>query len=71
MTEYNTRAEECRRLPDLTEHWAAFLEMAETWEKLDRLNEYSRKLRSSGVLLQAPLETRPALWPGRYDPGSP
>jgi hypothetical protein len=58
MTEYKTRAEECRRLADLragTEHWPAFLEMAETWEKLDLLNEYSRKLRSSGVLLQAPL----------------
>jgi hypothetical protein len=63
MTEYEKRGEECRRLADLragTEHWAVFLEMAETWEKLDRLNEYSRKLRSSGVLLQAPPETASA-----------
>jgi hypothetical protein len=50
-------AEECRRLAKLTagsEHWTAFLEMAETWEKLAELHELGRKLRSSGVLLQAP-----------------
>jgi hypothetical protein len=57
MAECKERAEECRRLAKLrasTEHWAAFLEMAETWEKLDSLNEFGRKLRASGVLLQAP-----------------
>jgi hypothetical protein len=32
----------------------SFLEMAETWEKLAELHELGRKLRSSGVLLQAP-----------------
>jgi hypothetical protein len=33
LTNYKHRAEECRRLADLravTDHWAAFLEMAET-----------------------------------------
>jgi hypothetical protein len=57
MVAYKKRAEECRRLAKLTagaEHWAAFLEMAETWEKLAELHELSRKLRSSGVLLPAP-----------------
>jgi hypothetical protein len=57
MVDYKKRAEECRRLAKLTagaEHWAAFLEMAETWEKLAELHELGRKLRSSGVLLQAP-----------------
>jgi hypothetical protein len=57
MDECRKRAEECRRLAELragTEHWPAFLEMAETWDALGRLNEYARKLRSSGVLLQAP-----------------
>jgi hypothetical protein len=59
MTDYSKRAEECRRLAELradTAHWPAFLEMAETWEMLGRLNEYCRELRSSGV----PLHTPPA-----------
>jgi hypothetical protein len=57
MDEYRKRADECRRLAELragTQHWPAFLEMAETWEMLGRLNDYGRSLRSSGVLLQAP-----------------
>jgi hypothetical protein len=60
MTDYRQRADECRRLADLragTEHWAAFLEMAETWEKLASLHEYTQQLKSSGVLLQAPART--------------
>ena len=55
MTDYKQRAEDCRRLADLragTDHWAAFLEMAETWEKLSGLHELSQRLRSSGVLLE-------------------
>jgi hypothetical protein len=57
MLDYQKRAEECRRLAKLTAgsgHWAAFLEMAETWEKLAELHELGRKLRLSGVLLPAP-----------------
>ena len=56
MTDYKQRAEECRRLAKLragSEHWIAFLEMAETWEKLADLHDLSRRLRSSGVLLEA------------------
>jgi hypothetical protein len=57
MDDYKKRADECRRLAKLragTQHWAAFLEMAETWEKLSDLHELGRKLRASGVLLPAP-----------------
>ena len=53
MTNCKQRAEECRRRAG-TDHWAAFLEMAETWEKLAALREYGKQLRSSGVLLKAP-----------------
>ena len=61
MTDYRQRAEECRRLADLragTDDWAAFLEMAETWEKLASLHEYSQQLKSSGVLLEAPRQPK-------------
>jgi hypothetical protein len=57
MTDCRQRVRECRRLADLragTDHWAAFLEMAETWEKLAALHEYSQQLKSSGVLLRKP-----------------
>ena len=57
MADYRQRAEECRRLADLragTDHWAAYLEMAETWEKLAALHDYSHQLKSSGVLLRKP-----------------
>jgi hypothetical protein len=57
MVDFKNRAEDCRRLAKLiggSDHWAAFLEMAETWEKLADLHELGRRLRSSGVLLQAP-----------------
>jgi len=55
VADYRKNAEKCRELAKLTarsEHWAAFLEMAETWEKLADLHELSQKLRSSGVLLK-------------------
>jgi hypothetical protein len=51
--DYVERADECRRLAKLrasTEHWAAFLEMAETWEQLGRLQEQSRRLKSAGII---------------------
>ncbi len=32
----------------------AFLEMAQTWEKLGDLHELSQRLESSGVLLKKP-----------------
>jgi hypothetical protein len=47
------RAEGCRRLAQLragSEHWPAFLEMAETWEILGKLHELSRRLKSAGIL---------------------
>ena len=53
MVDYRERAEECRRLVKLragSEHWAAFLEMAETWEQLGKLQEQSRRLNSAGIL---------------------
>jgi hypothetical protein len=53
MVDYRERAEECRRLARLragSEHWAAFLEMAETWEQLGKLQEQSRRLNSAGIL---------------------
>jgi hypothetical protein len=54
LTNYKQRAEECLRLAKLSskpEDWGHFLEMAETWDKLAALQEYSHQLRSSGVLL--------------------
>jgi hypothetical protein len=33
-----------------SEHWPAFLEMAETWEQLGKLQELSRRLKSAGIL---------------------
>jgi hypothetical protein len=57
MTAYKKRAGECRELAKLragSEHWVAFLEMADTWDKLADLHELSGKLRASGVLLPAP-----------------
>ena len=42
----------------------AFLEMAETWEKLADLHELSQKLRSSGVLRSPPCARNDLLGPG-------
>jgi hypothetical protein len=53
MVDYRERGEECRRLANLragSEHWAAFLEMAETWEQLGKFQELSRRLKSAGIL---------------------
>jgi hypothetical protein len=60
MIAYKKRADECRRLAKLTtgsEHWVAFLEMAETWDKLADFRELSGRLRASGVLLPAPAQS--------------
>ncbi len=57
MVAYRKRAEECRKLAEVragTEHWAAFLEMAETWDKLTELRELGRTLKASGVLVDKP-----------------
>jgi hypothetical protein len=51
--DYVERADECRRLAKLrasSEHWAAFLEMADTWAQLGKLQELSRRLKSAGIL---------------------
>ena len=51
--DYVERADECRRLAKLrtgSEHWPAFLEMAETWEQLGKLQQLSRRLKSAGIL---------------------
>jgi hypothetical protein len=53
MVDCIERADECRRLAKLragSEHWAAFLEMAETWDQLAKLQEQSRRLKSAGIL---------------------
>jgi hypothetical protein len=47
------RAEKCRRLAksrQRPEDWGAFLEMAETWETLGKLQELRRRLKSAGIL---------------------
>jgi hypothetical protein len=57
LAEYRKHAEECRELAKQMakpENLWAFLEMAETWEKLADLHELSQRLRSSGVLLKKP-----------------
>jgi hypothetical protein len=46
MVDYRERAEECRKLAKR----AAFLEMAETWEQLGKLQGLSRRLKSAGIL---------------------
>jgi hypothetical protein len=38
----------------------AFMEMAQTWEKLADLHELSQRLKSSGVLLEKPALLGPA-----------
>ena len=58
VAEYRKRAEDCRNraasLASQSPHLKAFLEMAQTWEELAELHEVGERLRSSGVLLQAP-----------------
>ena len=51
--DYVERAEECRRLAksrQRPEDWGAFLEMAETWQTLGKLQELRRRLKSAGIL---------------------
>ena len=51
--DYVERAEECRRLAksrQRPEDWGAFLEMAETWQILGKLQEVRRRLKSAGIL---------------------
>lgn len=54
--EYRKRAEDCRQQAlkpaNQSDHWGAFLEMAQTWEQLADLQELTQRLRSSGVLLE-------------------
>jgi len=55
VADYRKNAEKCRELAkQMTkpEDWEAYLEMAQTWEKLADLHELSRRLKSSGVLLK-------------------
>ena len=50
MVDCRERADECRRLAKLraeSQHWAAFLEMAETWDHFGKLQEQSRRLKHS------------------------
>jgi hypothetical protein len=51
--DYAQRAEECRRLAELAskpEDWGHFSEMAETWDRLGKLQESNRRLKSAGIL---------------------
>jgi hypothetical protein len=55
MTDYRKNAEKCyeraKQMAKPEDLWA-FLEMAQTWEKLADLHELSGRLRSSGVLIK-------------------
>jgi hypothetical protein len=57
MVDYRKNAEKCyeraRQMAKQEDLWA-FLEMAQTWEKLASLHELSQRLTSSGVLLKKP-----------------
>jgi len=46
--------ERARQMAKQEDLWA-FLEMAQTWEKLASLHELSQRLKSSGVLLEKPV----------------
>jgi hypothetical protein len=57
VADYRKNAERCREVAkQMTrpENWEAYLAMAHTWEKLGELHELSRRLKSSGVLLEKP-----------------
>jgi len=58
MVDYRKNAEKCyeraRQMAKQEDLWA-FLEMAQTWEKLASLHELSQRLKSSGVLLEKPV----------------
>ena len=57
MVDYRKNAEKCyeraRQMAKQEDLWA-FLEMAQTWEKLASLHELSQRLTPSGVLLKKP-----------------
>jgi len=57
VVDYRKNAEKCyeraKQMAKQEDLWA-FLEMAQTWEKLADLHELSERLRSSGVLLKKP-----------------
>jgi hypothetical protein len=57
MVDYRKDAGRCYDLAKQmakTEDLYAFLEMAQTWEKLANLHELSQRLTSSGVLFKKP-----------------
>ena len=59
MADYRKDADRCYELARQmakTEDLHAFLEMAQTWEKLANLHELSQRLESSGVLFKKPAE---------------
>jgi hypothetical protein len=55
VADYRKNAEKCyeraKQMAKQEDLWA-FLEMAQTWEKLADLHDLSQRLRSSGVLLK-------------------
>jgi hypothetical protein len=59
MTDYRKYAEKCyeraKQMAKQDDLWA-FMEMAQTWEKLADLHELSQRLKSSGVLLKKEAE---------------
>jgi hypothetical protein len=59
VADYRKNAEKCYELAKQMakpEDLHAFLEMAQTWEKLADLHELSQRLISSGVLFTKPAE---------------
>ena len=56
MADYRKKVEECyeRAKQAKQDDLWAFMEMAQTWEKLADLHELSQRLKSSGVLLEKP-----------------
>jgi hypothetical protein len=63
MADYRKKVEECyeraKQMAKQDDLWA-FMEMAQTWEKLADLHELSHRLKSSGVLLEKPALLGPA-----------
>jgi hypothetical protein len=57
MADYRKNAEKCYDLAKQmakTEDLHAFLETAQSWEKLAKLHDLSQRLTSSGVLFKKP-----------------
>jgi len=57
VADYRKKVEECyeraKQMAKQEDLWA-FMEMAQTWEKLADLHELSQRLTSSGVLFKKP-----------------